>query len=312
MAALCAVAASAAPPLGTVLILDNGQVIEGPVERVGERYRVVKDGGETWLPTARVQAVCADLAAAYQSLRSRISADDADAHLRLARWCESVGLRDQALSETKASLSIKPTHASAQRFWQHLQEPSVVQAAASAPALPASPAQEPPPVEVGPETLKRFTTQIQPLIMNTCARCHAAPTATAFKLQRLYSNELNRSATYWNLAAAAAHIDAANPSASKLLTLAGGVHGGDALPPIRNKVPLKTLEDWVTLVASERRPQAPTATPKPQPAETAETKTETTKSEKVNGPVDPFDPAIFNRQYHPNSAGPGDAESKRP
>jgi hypothetical protein len=148
--------------------------------------------------------------------------------------------------------------------------------------------------------------------MNACARCHAAPTATAFKLQRVYPNEFNRSATYWNLAAAAAHIDAANPSASKLLTLAVGGHGGDSMPPIRNKMPLKTLEDWVTLVASERRPQTQMASPRTQSAETTSEAQSETKSEKVNGPVDPFDPVIFNRQHHPNSAGPGDAEPKRP
>lgn len=304
---------TAAPPsLGKALILDNGEVIEGQIERVGERYRIVKDGGETWLPASRIHAVCADLAAAYRNLSGRIAASDAEAHLRLARWCESVGLREQALAETKATLAIKPTHATAQRYQQHLQEAPVIPAAATTPALPLPPAPEPIPIEVGAEALKRFTTMVQPLLMNACGKCHAGPNATAFKLQRVYAGDLNhRSATYWNLAAAAAHIDPANPSASKLWTLAISGHGGEATPPIRDKAPLKTLQDWVTLVASERRPQKSTPSATSPIAETAtEPKTEN-KAEKVTGPADPFDPAIFNRQHHPNSGGP-DAEPKRP
>jgi hypothetical protein len=300
------------------LILDNGQVMEGRVDRVGERYRVVKDGGETWLPATRVQSVCNDLAAAYQTLSGRFGANDADAHLRLARWCESVGLREQALTETKAALTLKPNHAAAQRYWQHLQEPPIIPVAATVTAPAPPPAPEPPPVEVGSEALKRFTLKVQPLLMNACARCHAGRTATVFKLQRVYAGDPNhRAATFWNLAAAAAHIDLANPNGSKLLTMAGSGHGGDPTPPIRDKAPHKTLEDWVTLVATDRRQQQGSPAPKPQPAETtsADIKPENKpEKEKANGPVDPFDPAIFNRQHHPNpaEAGAGDAEPKRP
>lgn len=311
-ATLVAVAAAAAPPsLGNMLILDNGQVIEGRIDRVGERYRVVKDGGETWLPAARVQAVCADLKAAYQTLSGRIGVNDADGRLRLARWCESVGLREQAILETNAALTIKPNHAAAKRFAQHLQEPPVVPAVATTPAPISPPAPEPPPVEVGAEALKLFTTKVQPLLMNACVKCHAAATATPFKLQRVQSGDSNhRAFTYWNLATSAAHVDPANPSASKLLTLAATVHGGDFTPLIRDKPQYKMLEDWVQLVAAERRPQTTSAasTAKPQPVETVAEP----KVEKETGPGDPFDPAIFNRQYHPNAEKPGDAEPKRP
>src|SRR5262249_56184559 len=77
-AATTVVATTAPPSLGTVVILDNGQVIEGRVERVGERYRLIKDGGETWLPATRVQFVCPDLPAAYRPLSERIGAPDAE------------------------------------------------------------------------------------------------------------------------------------------------------------------------------------------------------------------------------------------
>src|SRR5262245_17024535 len=311
VAALFALNAAVAPPsLGTVLILDNGEVIEGQIDRVGERYRVVKDGGETWLPAGRIQAVCADLAAAHQSLSSRIGATDADARLRLARWCESVGLRDQAILETNAALTIKPNHSAAKHYWQHLQEPVVVQAAATTPAPIPSPVSQPPPVDVGADALRGFTTKVQPLLMNLCAKCHAGPMATAFKLQRVYPGDPNhRAGTHWNLAAAAVHIDCANPSTSKLLKFASSGHG-DATPPIRDKAQYKSLEDWVSLVAAERRPHNLTPAPSARP-QAAETIAEA-KVEKEIGPSDQFDPAIFNREHHPNADKPVDAQPKRP
>jgi hypothetical protein len=309
---LFSVAATAAPPsVGTMLILDNGQVLEGRIDRVGERYRVVKDGGETWLPATRVQAVCADLTAAYHTLSSRIGATDADGRLRLARWCESVGLREHAILETNAALSIQPNHAAAKRYSQHLHEPPVVQTAATTPTPTPLPVSEPPPVEVSAEALKRFTTRVQPLLMNACAKCHAGPTAAAFKLQRVYPGDPNhRTATYWNLAATAVHIDSANLNASKLLTLAATVHGGESTPLVRDRAPYKTLEDWAQLIAAERRPKKATSVPSTRP-QLVESVTET-KTEKEVGPTDAFDPAIFNRQHHPNPTSPGDVESKRP
>src|SRR5262245_54347583 len=83
---------------GRILLLENQRVLEGDVTRVGDRYRVRRDGGETLLPANRVLAVCADLNGAYRLLRDRIEPRDAAARLSLARWCDANGLRPEAMA----------------------------------------------------------------------------------------------------------------------------------------------------------------------------------------------------------------------
>jgi hypothetical protein len=284
----------AAPPGGKALVLDNGQVIEGQVDRVGDRYRVVKDGGETFLPATRVRAVCPDLAAAHQTLSGAVGATDADGRLRLARWCESVGLRAQAIAEAKAAGTLKPGRADIQRYLTHLQSATVVQTSATTTAAPPS-VPELPPVQVGADVLRRFTTKVQPILMNACASCHVGE--QSFRLQRVFADGLtHRGGTQFNLSAAVAQVDGAIPAASKLLKLAVSAHGGAAAPPLRDKdaPPYKALEEWVALVAVERRPPTP-----PRPAVAPVIDEPVKPVADAPKPVaDPFDPATFNRQHH--------------
>src|SRR5215212_5244774 len=106
------VAASLADDVtGKVLLLDNQRVLEGDVARVGDEYRVRRESAETFVPVNRVQAVCADLKAAYQYLRDRADARDAAARLRLARWCDANGLRPEAAAEAQAAVELQPRSA---------------------------------------------------------------------------------------------------------------------------------------------------------------------------------------------------------
>jgi hypothetical protein len=304
------------PASGRALLLANGLVIEGEITRIDDQYRIVRDGGTTWLPADRSAVLCADLSGAYQVLRGRTDARNPDARLRLARWCERMGLREQAVAEVRVALAIRPHHVDAQRFLKHLQSPAtIVQAAATAPAPPPPAVPEPPPVEVGAEALKRFVTKVQPVLMNACATCHAAPTATAFRLQRVYADGLNnRPATHANLAATAAHVDRAHPARSKLLTMATTAHGGGTIPPLRDRsVPaFRQLDEWAAMMAPDAAPTPATA---PPPAD-AEVGTESAnappapaKEQPADKPDDPFDPAIFNRQHHPEPPKPAEPPS---
>src|SRR5205823_2222132 len=104
------------------------------------------------------------------------------------------------------------------------------------------------PTECGAEAFKRFATKVQPVLMNTCASCHAGAHASKFRLERVYSDSQNaRLGTQRNLAAAMALIDRAKPAASPLLQLATTAHGGAAVPPLRDRVvpAFKQLDDWV-------------------------------------------------------------------
>lgn len=316
-----AFAATAGPPgpsSGKILVLDNDQVVEGQIDRVGDRYRIVRDGGETSLPASRVLWLGVDRTGACEFLKGRIDARDANAHLRLARWCASVELRTEALDETRAALSLKPAHAEALRFLKHLETAPILPTAATvpAPSSPAAVAVEPAPVEVGAETFKRFVTKVQPVLMNACANCHAASATGTFKLQRVFADGLNnRAATHLNLATVATQIDRANPTKSKLLTMAVTAHGGATVPPLRDRsaTPYRQIDEWVALVAAERTPipsgsQTTTKDADP-PLWNVEAKPPA-KDEQKGGPVDPFDPAIFNQQYYPGKVR--DASEKRP
>jgi hypothetical protein len=317
----------AGPPAAGVLLLDNQRILQGEVERRGDQYLVRRDGGETAVPAARVLAALPDLDAAYRFLREKTDANDVDARLRLARWCDMNGLRAQAAAEAKTALDLSPGRAIVQATYQQFER----KAAAPAPP-PAPPAKLPAavvaaaefaePIECGAESFKRFATKVQPVLMNACASCHAGDRAGKFRLEKVFSDSLNsRPATQRNLNAALAAIDRAKPAASGLLQQAVTAHGGAALPPLRDRgVPgYKHLDEWVKLTLSDASAPPMPMTPPVEPAKeivgtAASTPGEAAKSEfgadkakkdAPAGPKDPFDPAIFNRQHHPEVEKPG-------
>jgi hypothetical protein len=315
--------AVAGPPAPGVLLLDNQCVLLGEVERKDDRYLIRRDGGETAVPAARVLAALPDLDAAYRFLRENTDANNADARLRLAQWCDANGLRALAATEAKAAAELAPGRAMIQATYQQLQRKAAAPAPQPAPPakLPAAvvaAAETAEPIECGAEAFKLFATKVQPVLMNACSSCHAGEYAGKFRLERVYSESLNsRPATQRNLNVALATIDRIKPAASSILQQAVTAHGGAALPPLRDRgVPgFKHLDEWVKLTMSDT--SAPPA-PMPPPAESAKEIVGTTatvpadapkaefgagkpKKEAPAGPKDPFDPAIFNRQHHPNT-----------
>jgi len=71
---------------GKVLLLENDRVLEGDIELVGDRYKIKRTIGETWLPTNNVVKLCPSMDDAYMFLRSRTNLDDADERLKLVSW----------------------------------------------------------------------------------------------------------------------------------------------------------------------------------------------------------------------------------
>jgi hypothetical protein len=316
----------AAPPAddvaGRVLLLDNQRVLEGEVVRVGDQYRVRRDGGETLLPVERVLAVCPDLNAAYRLLRDRIEPRDAAARLRLAQWCDANGLRPEAVAEAQAVVELQPRSTDAQALLKLYRQKAAAPAPATVAPKPATVAATPPvadPIDCSTEALKRFTAKVQPVLLNTCVNCHAAEDAGQFRLTRIHSSGRNATtAMSQNLAATLAQVDRTKPLASPLLQLASTAHGGATAPPLRDRgMPaFKQLEDWVRMVVDETTPpNVPTAPATVQtaadtgpmkggPETDPKSQFGVTNAVPKNEPKDPFDPAIFNQQYHPNGTKP--------
>jgi hypothetical protein len=247
-----------APPnlqKGKVLILKNEYTIEGDIERIDGRYRVRRKVGESWIPADRVLALVASLPDAYVYLRGRSNLDDPDERLRLARWCRANGLQQQALAELRAAAQLRPEHAETRRllqFWTQAKQ-SVAPAGAVAPT-PAEPAPvDLPPVEVTSESLGMFATRVQPILMNTCASCHATGRGGKFQLRQVYEDNIaNRQTVERNLASVLTQIDLNQPEESRLLIKAVSDHAHIGRAPLRDRqsVPYRTLESWVKLTVA--------------------------------------------------------------
>jgi hypothetical protein len=311
------------PVTGKVLVLDNEHTLEGDIERVGSQYRVRRVIGETWVSGDRVMRLCPDVASAYVFLRSRANLNDADERLRLAEWCREHSLRTQALAEVQEAVRIRPQHGPSRRLLEHLQQASPTTEVAAKPAPdPDTPMVS---VDLSADAVGLFATRVQPILMNTCAGCHASEKSGKFKLTRCYESQgTNQKVTHQNLAAVLAQVNLHDPRISPLLTKSVSVHGPLAQAPLKNRQApaYRTLEEWVRLTlasnpglhepttgsTTDARPSDPAkrdagfASDTVKPAEGAPTSpaaTETTPAKP--GAPDPFDPAIFNRQALPES-----------
>lgn len=317
------------PNRGHVLLLDNDQVIKGDIERIGDQYRVHRHVGETWVPVDQVYCLCADFHEAYQRLRVRANLRDPDERVRLARWCQMHGLHQETLEELTAAVALNPEHAVANRLLESVRRTAALPTAARSRAPDAD--FDPLGLEIDSASLSAFTTHVQPILTNACARCHANGKGGSFKLVHIFDDAaVSHRATQQNLAAASAQINREHPLASPLLVRAIEVHGGAEQPPLkggRKSAAYSSLEQWVRLTVSTVQPDGePTVASKPSEefhsgGEAAAPKVAPKAALKEGAtnnfasahlpaqlpfagtPTDPFDPAIFNREMHPERTG---------
>ncbi|MCA9175194.1 MAG: hypothetical protein KDB14_11985 [Planctomycetales bacterium] len=107
-------AARSAPPSASnaapgVLLLQNGNVVEGIVEQIGDYYRVHVGQGEIGIPAAKVQVFANTLADAYLQLRTA-KRNTPLGHLELADWCIKHRLFEQAADELLIAMRQEPRH----------------------------------------------------------------------------------------------------------------------------------------------------------------------------------------------------------
>ena len=329
---------AAAPPLkGHVLLLTNDRILEGDITQIGQQYCVAREGnGQTLLPCSKARRVFASRVEAYQYLCTQTNLDDPDERLRLAHWCIQYEMWPQALAELKAADRLRPNHAETLRLQAHVERtmrPSEVPPAPTPtpiPRLESTPAKVAVNgLELNTECMGIFARRVQPILMNTCAGCHVADRSGQFKLAQVFGDApATGKSSQQNLTAVLSQIKPSDPMNSPFLRMATTAHGGGGQPPLRNREApaYRTLEQWVKLTASHAPKtatltgDAPAAAPeKPlknvfeiveaKTSKSAPADTETLPKqkeafavdapEKHAGPVDEFDPIIFNRQMHP-------------
>ncbi|MCU0702544.1 MAG: hypothetical protein MUF18_00960 [Fimbriiglobus sp.] len=173
---------------------------------------------------------------------------------------------------------------------------------------------------------KMFPTKVQPLLSNLCADCHAHPKHTSpFKLKAYDPGFSDPQTAETNLRAVTRYLDVTNPHASPLLKFAITAHGKAEDPPLKAGHPaLKGLELWTHWACGPDGSAMPTAVPPPRVdktvIQTGATKpaspfTEPARLPPVKttplgqfadtkpkadptkpNPIDPFDPAGFNKK----------------
>ena len=261
-------------PQQGVLLLRNGNVIEGQVTRAGDYYLVTfGDSGEARLAAAEVETLCVDLDDAYQYRRATMIGRAAAPHLDLAEWCLRHGLVHQAGEQLVAAMQKDP---------QNARVAAVERKVKLALAAPESePARQPTTTAtvsaeqldktiraLPPGSLEKFSAVVQPILLNKCAAggCHGPTARSDFRLLRPAAGVgPSKRFTQQNLFAVLQYLDKENPDASPLLTIPQKRHGGvPAVFDKRTQHQLDDFVDWTQLVLAVPEPAPPATIPKSQ------------------------------------------------
>jgi len=255
-------------PLDGVVLLRNGQVIEGRITRSGDLYYVVFPEGEIRLKAAEVEHCCRNLEEGYQRKRAAVPLGSVEEHLRLAQWCHRHRLFEAAAAEVADARRSDPKHPMI----------DVVQHRLEAAAEPQRPA--PPPASAEPSlsleqldrmvrglpagSMENFTQTIQPILLNNCTTggCHGPLSDTKFRLLRIPSGRPpSRRLTQRNLYEVLQWVDQAKPETSALLSVPLQPHGKAKTAVFRDHqvAQYRRLVDWAFEVSGSRRPEVAAA-----------------------------------------------------
>ena len=324
----------AAPQALGVLVLKNGNVLQGTVQRQGNYYRIESEGSTLQIPVSQIEMACASLVDAYEQRRQQRVGNATDAHLELARWCLRHGLLAEAAREILDARTDDPGHPALRTLDLQLQQGladeasrlqreqnAVVKASHEEPAEPAELSPEPQ-IEPTADVQEKFVRSIQPMLVHSCTTsgCHAPGSKQLMELDR-WALEGSGIPTLIrkNLDQVLAQVDAEDPASSPLMRRARQAHG------LRNERLSQPLAPYQTAILMEWLNEAAGVKPEPpakndsygadeeelaDPAaagdgELTDAMIDEAAQQMLSGrkkprtaftPRDPFDPEIFNRR----------------
>lgn len=264
-------------PQTGVLLLRNGNVMQGEITRAGDHYILtIGAGGEIKIAAKEVETQSKDLESVYDWKLRRLTGDGASPHLDLAEWCLRHQLYRHCAEQLSLALATDPTHKRIEPIDRRLQ------LALQAPAPPKTPASST--GVVGPEqldkmlrelpkgSLERFTTIVQPMLSNRCAtaQCHGSSSHNGLQLLRPPTGIGSPTRfTHRNLYSALQFVDRDDPANSPLLTKPQEPHGGGttAVFDLRSRGQMFELQVWIEQLANRREPAVAPATIDPQTAQ---------------------------------------------
>ena len=265
------------------VLLKNDNVLFGQARQLGEFVMVTTAaGGEVRLPRASVSCWAENIRDLYQFRVDQRGKPNLRSHLRDARWCVRYDLYDLAAKELIAARRIDPDNKEAiilENRLRNLVAPRPVtksaatriglgQTAASVDGeneiRPAAfGADHSDAIEFDPDTVRRFASHIQPMLINRCGVCHQTMARTVNNqvpetkwhlLLPSVGSRASAAITRSNLQGMIQYIDAQSPQTSPLVVMATTDHGGSTAPlSQRNTKAIQSLEYWVKIAADSLR-----------------------------------------------------------
>jgi hypothetical protein len=272
---------TAGQPIQGMVILHNGEVIEGKITLDEGIYIVDLPNGRIRIKQADVDLVCKSLEEGYRRKRAIIQVGNVHDHLDLAEWClrhNLLGLATVELADATAADPKNPMIAALQHRLKMAMEPPPPAELHSKKLLTAGPSNDELDrmVRGMPRgAVETFTQSVQPLLLNNCATagCHSPQSETGLRLWHIASGRpSSRRTTQRNLYSALQFIDRENPSASKLLTAASKPHGTVQHPIFGEHQTLQYqhLLDWASQIARPEAAEQPESVARRGPPEVTE------------------------------------------
>lgn len=321
-------------PRTGLLLLRNGNLLAGEITLAGDYYIVTgSKASEVRMPKEQVEAVCRDLQDAYTFKLAALHGTGIRSQIEMAEWCLRQRLFDKVETHLAEIADQDAKHPSLAPLQQRLKVARDASEKKETPAE-ASPAVLPSDLDHVEDNLpagaiEKFTTSVQPLLINRCSAggCHGAQSPSALQILKPIAGQLmQKRATQRNLFTALKYVDREHPADSPLLKVPLGKHGGsEPLFDASNKEQLAALAGWIEQVnaLASHRPTSikpamtslasPGDNPSGDPSNTKHSPItanvspsdrplpSTTDKERppADGPFrprDPFDPEIFHRR----------------
>lgn len=256
----------------TYVVLRNGGVLKGQVTRLGDRYQVLLDtNNEVRVAANDVDCLCATLDEAFQKRKANLPPGQVGARLDLVEWCLRHNLIPQAADQLTIAIRLEPDNPRIANLERRLDvafrvpaqaAPSQASTTTTAVAPASTDDLERAARELPNGTVERFTSTIQPMLLNRCSTngCHGPNGPNGFHLIRPPAGQsTTRRYTLRNLHATLGQISRSEPDDSRLLTLVREPHGGGNSPVFGRgeQVQYEQLVGWVRQVSQPKQNPAP-------------------------------------------------------
>ncbi|MGA2063077.1 MAG: hypothetical protein ABSG67_21605, partial [Thermoguttaceae bacterium] len=258
-----------------LLLLHNGQALEGRISRSDDVYRVVLPNGEIRVKPSDVELLCNDFEEAYQRKRAAIPMGSLRDHVDLAQWCQQHKLYDHAAAELAEAAAIAPDNPMVGFLQRRLR--ITLEPQPERPKAETAEDNSPPNDELDrmirglpQKAVENFTQSVQPLLMHNCTAsgCHGPQSESGLRLQRTTLDQpAGRRMTQRNIYTVLRYVDRDNPLASRILTVPIAPHGTakTAVFTEHQLMQYKRLVEWVLELGPADMPESPATIPNSQP-----------------------------------------------